>query len=99
MKAARHLFHVRLTVRAIAGHNISATSAMVARIGVLVGAAKSRNAMQSGFFAALVCTFMGDRAGGAARPAGAPSVRQRLFRSPTRLASGGRFQTATGAHA
>lgn len=42
-------------------------------------------------FYRLAFPSMGDRAGGAARLAGAFPVRQLLFRPLTRLASGGRF--------
>ena len=65
-------------------------------IGVPNTAAKGRRLRKSrGFFHALVRLFSGGRAGGAARPAGAVPVRQLPFRSPTRLASCGRVQTAT----
>ena len=71
-----------------------------AGIGVLFGAVdKAARLNLSGFFVAIVLPVMGGRARGAERLAVAPTVRQLLLRSPTRLASVERFKTGTGAQA
>ena len=82
------------------GHiRLAFTKKVKVGIGVPFTAAKSRRPRRSrGFFHALVRLFSGDRAGGAARLAGAVPVRQLPFRPSTRLASCGRVQPLHGGH-
>lgn len=72
----------QLTPLSHRGHAIRAAVTTAAGIGIPSEAAKAAQRLSCGFFVP-ACPVMGDRTGGAARPAGASPVCQLPFRSPT----------------